>query len=78
MINIRNARTSTKVRAKPFILGKNNPMHHYMLGAAQLESILAKKTKTKTNTEKVNGVLCSVRPGIASSLREVFPSAQHW
>lgn len=52
MINIRNARTSTKGRAKPFILGKNNPMHHYMLGAAQLESILAKKNQKNKLTQK--------------------------
>lgn len=31
-----------------------------------------KQLGKKTNTEKANGILRSVRPGIASSLREVF------
>ena len=61
-------------KCKVLHLGRNNPMHQYMLGATQLESRLAEKrlgflvdTKLKMSqqralaTKKANGILDCIR-----------------
>ena len=66
-------------------LGRNNPRHQYMLGAAWLESSFAEKdlgvlVDTKLNisqqgalaTKKVNGILGCIRQSSASRSREAI------
>ncbi|KAK4811344.1 LOW QUALITY PROTEIN: hypothetical protein QYF61_027573, partial [Mycteria americana] len=66
-------------------LGKNNPMHQYMLGADQLESSLAEKAlgvlllskltmsqQCAIVAKKANGILGCIRQSIASRSREVI------
>ena len=74
-----------KEKCKILHLRRNDPMHQYMLGATQLESILAEKDLgvlgvTKLNTSQqcalvakvADGVLGCIRQSIASRSREVI------
>jgi len=74
-----------KENCKVLHLGKNNPMHQYMLRATQLESSLAEKdlgvlVDTRLNmsqkhvlaAKKANGILGYIRQSMASRLREVI------
>ncbi|KAK4824376.1 hypothetical protein QYF61_014036 [Mycteria americana] len=90
----RNLMKLNKEKCEVLHLGRNNPMHQYMLGATQLESSLAEKNlgvlvDTRLNMsqqctlveKKVNGRLGCIGLTIASRLREViFPlySAHTW
>ena len=74
-----------KEKGKVLHLGRNNPMHQYMLGATQLESSLAEKdlgvlVDTKLNmsqqcvlaTKNANSILGCIRRHIARRWREVI------
>ena len=63
-------------------LGRNNPMHRYMLGATQLEISLAEKglgilVDTKLNMSQQCALAAKVASGILSSIRKkVLPAGQ--
>lgn len=72
-----------KEKCKVLHWGSNNPMHYYILGAAQLESSTAEKnlkvlvdTKLSISqqctfaTKKADGILGCIRSSIASRSRE--------
>jgi len=74
-----------KGKCKVQHLGRNNPCHHYMLGATQLESSLPEMalgvlmdTKLTISQQcalpakKANGILGCISQSIASRLREVI------
>ncbi|KAK4830573.1 LOW QUALITY PROTEIN: hypothetical protein QYF61_011751 [Mycteria americana] len=81
----RNLKKFNKENCRVLHLGRNNPMHQYMLGATQLEDNLAEKAlevlvDTKLNmsqqcvlaTKKANGILGCIRQNTASRSREVI------
>ncbi|KAK4811178.1 hypothetical protein QYF61_019809 [Mycteria americana] len=74
----------SKRRCKVLHLRRNNPMHQYMLGAAQLERSFSEKDLVDTMlnmsqqcalaTKKTNSILCCLRRSVASRSKEViFP-----
>ena len=81
----RNFVKFNKEKCKVLHLGRNNPMHQYMLGAVQLESSLAEKDlgvlvdiklavgqQWAPAAKVVNGILGCIRQNVASRLREVI------
>ncbi|KAK4821294.1 hypothetical protein QYF61_018043 [Mycteria americana] len=83
----RNLMMFNKGNCKVLPLGRNNPLHQYMLGANQLESSFAEKdlgvlVDTKLNmsqqralaTKKANGILGCIRRSVASRSREALTS----
>ncbi|KAK4825778.1 hypothetical protein QYF61_002341 [Mycteria americana] len=81
----RNLMKFNKEECNILHLGKNNPMHQYMLGATQLESNLAEKdlgvlVDARLNVsrqrafaaKKVNGILGCIRRTVASRSGEVI------
>ncbi|KAK4827617.1 hypothetical protein QYF61_019542 [Mycteria americana] len=77
----------SKGKCKALHLGRNNPMHDYMLGATQVENSIAKRdlgvlVDTKLNmtqqcapmAKKAKGILACIRQIITSRSREaIFP-----
>ena len=71
-----------KGKCQVLYLGRNNPMHQYMLGVDQLESSFAEKDfgvlvdnmnhQCALAAEKTNGTLGCIRKSIASRSREVI------
>jgi len=81
----RNLMKLTEGKCKVVPLGRNNPRHQYMLGAAQLESSLAEKdlgilvdAKLSLNqqyvlaTKKADDILGCLRESVAIMSREVI------
>ncbi|GAB0177316.1 mitochondrial enolase superfamily member 1 [Grus japonensis] len=78
-----SGRNLVKGKCRVLHLGRNSPMHQYMLGAAQLESSFAEKDlgvlmdntmnvsqQCALAAKKANGVLGCIRRSVASRLKE--------
>ncbi|GAB0187908.1 mitochondrial enolase superfamily member 1 [Grus japonensis] len=79
----RNLMKFSKEKCKLLRLGRNNPRHQYVLGAAQLDSSLAEKgpgcplghqvdQQWALAAKKANGILGCIRQSIASRSKEVI------
>ncbi|KAK4825525.1 hypothetical protein QYF61_000038 [Mycteria americana] len=71
----RNLMTFKKGKCKVLHLGRNNPMHQYMLGATQLEGSLAENNlgvlvDTKLNMSQQCALAAKVASGILGSIRK--------
>ncbi|KAK4832599.1 hypothetical protein QYF61_024390 [Mycteria americana] len=66
----RNLMKFNKGKCQVLHLGRNNPLHQYVLGTTQLESSLAEKDLSEDT--KANDILGCIRQSITSRLREVI------